>query len=59
LKIQPIEYCHKNKIGPIESSVIKYVTRHKEKGGKQDIEKAIHLLKILMEFDYANTDGSI
>ncbi len=52
LKIQPIEYINTNKIGFIEGSVIKYVTRHRAKGGKQDIEKAIHLLQILIELEY-------
>lgn len=52
LVIQPVEYCHKNQMGSIESGVVKYVTRHKFKGGKQDLLKAIHLLEMLIEFDY-------
>jgi hypothetical protein len=56
LKIQPIEYCYKNNLGAIESAVIKYVTRHNFKGGQEDIEKAIHLLYILLEFEYGNTN---
>lgn len=52
MAIQPIEFCQKNQLPMIESSVIKYVCRHKVKNGKQDIEKAIHLLNILLELEY-------
>jgi hypothetical protein len=54
LKIQPVEYCYHNNIPAIEAGVIKYVTRHKEKGGAQDIHKAIHLLEILLKLEYSN-----
>lgn len=49
LAIQPIEYILKNGLGWLEGNAIKYITRHKQKGEKQDIEKAIHYLKILLE----------
>lgn len=52
LAIQPIEYCQKNRLGYCESNVVKYVTRHREKGGRQDIEKAIHNLQILLQIEY-------
>lgn len=52
LPIQPVEYCQKNKLGYCESCVVKYVTRHKSKNGKQDIEKAIHFLQLLLEIEY-------
>lgn len=54
LAIQPIEYCQKNKLTYCESNVIKYVTRHKFKNGKEDIKKAIHNLELLLEMEYAN-----
>lgn len=50
--IQPIEYCVRNNLGPCESAVVKYVTRHKLKNGRQDIEKAIHYLQLLLDFEY-------
>ena len=50
--IEPIEFCYKNKIPTIESSVIKYVVRHKRKNGREDLEKAIHLLQLLIEYEY-------
>lgn len=54
LAIQPVEYCQRNSLGFCESSVVKYVTRHREKNGRQDIEKAIHFLQLLLEIEYPN-----
>ncbi len=51
--IQPTEFIAKNNIGFIEGNVIKYVCRHKSKNGRQDIEKAIHYLNLLLEYEYA------
>ena len=51
LEIQPIDFIVKNNIPFREANVIKYVTRHREKNGKQDIEKAIHYLQMILE-DY-------
>ena len=51
LVIQPVEYCHKNKLGPCETAVVKYITRWKAKGGKQDLEKAKHFIDLLMELE--------
>lgn len=52
LAIQPAEYCQRNRLPYCESSVVRYVTRHREKNGRQDIEKAIHCLQILLEIEY-------
>ena len=52
LKIQPVEYCHANGLGFCESSVVKYVTRHKAKNGKQDLLKAKHFLDLLIQLEY-------
>ena len=49
LKIQPTEYIIANKLPYIEGNVIKYVTRHRDKGKRKDIEKAIHYLQMLLE----------
>lgn len=57
LAIQPAEYCQRNKLGALESFVVKYVTRHKEKGKRKDIEKAIHCLQLLLEIDYPGGEG--
>lgn len=52
LKIQPIEYIHANGLDYFEGNVIKYITRHRKKNGKQDLEKAKHYIDLLIEFEY-------
>jgi Protein of unknwon function (DUF3310) len=50
--IQPAVYNRKNNLGWYESNVVKYVSRHRFKNKRQDIEKAIHMLEcILKEYD--------
>jgi len=55
LAIQPLEYCQRNRLNHCESAVVKYITRHKDKGGAEDIKKAIHYLECLLEIDYNET----
>lgn len=50
LKIQPAEYAEANSLSSLEGKVVKYVTRHEDKGGVQDLRKAIHCLELLIEF---------
>jgi hypothetical protein len=49
MAIQPIEFIHANKLGFCEGNAIKYICRYKDKGGVQDLEKAIHYLQLLIE----------
>ena len=51
LAIQPAYYAYKNKIPFMEASAIKYLTRWKDKGGIQDLEKAKHFIDMLIEFE--------
>lgn len=51
LKIQPVEYIHRNGIGFVEGAVIKYVSRWKEKNGVEDLRKARHMLDLLIELE--------
>ncbi|MDX8383981.1 MAG: DUF3310 domain-containing protein [Ghiorsea sp.] len=46
--IQPIEYITRNNIPYIEGNIIKYISRHKAKGGLQDLKKAGHYLDMLI-----------
>jgi hypothetical protein len=50
--IQPVEYIMANDLGFCEGNAIKYITRHHVKHGKQDIEKAIHYLQMILEREY-------
>lgn len=52
LAIQPMEYAFKNHLDPLQFSVVKYVTRFRDKAGKQDLEKAKHCIDMLIEFEY-------
>jgi hypothetical protein len=52
LAIQPMEYSMKNNLDACQHTAIKYITRFREKGGKKDLEKAIHCIQMLMEFEY-------
>jgi hypothetical protein len=53
LAIQPVEYCMANELGGMEFSVVKYVSRWREKGGIQDLEKALHYIEMLIEWEQA------
>jgi len=56
LKIQPIEYITANDLGFIEGNIVKYVTRHKEKGGINDVDKIIHYAELLKDLYYFDND---
>ncbi len=56
--IQPIEYIVANDLKFIEGNIIKYITRHKEKGGKEDIEKIIHYCQLLIELEYGKKENN-
>jgi len=49
MPIQPIEYIMKNGLGFCEGNVVKYVSRHRQKNGVEDLKKAIHYLEMLIE----------
>ena len=52
--IQPAEFSNKNKLLWAEGEIIKYICRHKEKGRKKDLEKAKHIIDMIIERDYSN-----
>ena len=49
--IQPIQYILANNLGYCEANVVKYVSRWKDKGGIADLEKAKHVIDMLIEFE--------
>lgn len=49
--IQPIEYIAANKLNFCEGSIIKYVSRWRDKGGVQDLQKAKHFIDLLIELE--------
>lgn len=50
--IQPIEYAMANNLNYCQANAIKYVTRYRDKGGKEDLLKAIHNIELLIELEY-------
>ena len=54
LKIQPMEYALANKLDYAQANVVKYVTRHADKNGKEDLLKAIHNIQLMIEHYYAD-----
>jgi len=54
MPIQPMEYSMKNNLNACQHTAVKYVTRYKVKGGKQDLLKAIHCLEMLIEMEYGD-----
>jgi hypothetical protein len=56
MAIQPTDFIHANGIGFIAGNVIKYVCRHKLKNGRQDLEKALHYLQMLIEMEYPKNE---
>ena len=51
LEIQPAVYAQRNKLSYLQGTIIKYVTRYKDKGGVEDLAKAMHSIKILIELE--------
>ena len=51
LKIQPMEYSMANGLDACQHTIIKYVTRFRDKGGIADLEKAKHCIEMLIEFE--------
>ena len=58
LKIQPVEFAQKNELNNCEANIVKYVCRHRDKNGAEDIKKVIHYAELLLELEYA-TDTTI
>ena len=53
--IQPVRFIEANALGFCEGNVIKYVTRHRAKGGAADLRKARHYIDLLLEIVYDET----
>jgi hypothetical protein len=51
LAIQPMQYSMANGLDALQHSVVKYVTRFRDKNGVVDLRKAIHCLEMLIEHE--------
>ncbi len=52
--IEPLEFLIRNRIPFAEGNIVKYVCRHRFKGGVEDLKKAMHCLQVLIEAEYPN-----
>jgi large subunit ribosomal protein L5 len=50
--IQPMEYALANNFNYLESFALKYLTRHRNKNGIEDLKKALHCIELLIEVTY-------
>lgn len=57
LPIQPMQYSMKNGLDPMQHTVIKYVTRFRDKGGMRDLLAARKTLDMLIEYEYGEQNG--
>jgi len=51
-KIQPVTFIQENNLSYMQGNVIKYITRYKDKNGKEDLEKVKHYVDLLIEHEY-------
>jgi hypothetical protein len=64
MRYQPIAFMVKVQMNAIQSYLAKYILRYKKKGGKEDLQKAIHIAEIGKELQPKNfcvsiSDGEI
>jgi len=60
MAIQPMEFSMLNGLDACQHTAIKYIARFRQKGGISDLDKAIHTIQMLKEFELhkaANDNG--
>jgi len=58
LSIQPIDFIMHNGFGYCEGNVIKYISRHQDKNGAEDIKKAIHYCEFILKHVYGEENDT-
>lgn len=51
LAIQPMTYSMTNGLDPLQHTIIKYITRFRNKAGLEDLYKAKHCIDLLIEYE--------
>lgn len=51
MAIQPMEFSMANKFDACQHTIIKYVTRFRDKNGIEDLKKARHVIDMLIAFE--------
>lgn len=52
LAIDPFEYGYRNRLDPLSFTAIKYITRFRDKNGREDLEKALSTIHRLIKLEY-------
>lgn len=52
MAIGPVEYIMKNNLNFLQGNIIKYVSRYKNKGKREDLQKVIQCATMLMDYEY-------
>jgi hypothetical protein len=50
--IQPVDFIHANGLTYLEGCIVKYISRHKNKNGAEDIKKAMHYCQMILDMEY-------
>ena len=56
-KIEPFDFIHQNDLGFAEGNVVKYICRWRDKGGVEDLRKAIRYIELIIEGEENETDS--
>lgn len=56
---QPVQLCVDLNLNFIQGNIVKYITRYKQKNGKEDLEKVIHYAQLGQELRPINFVTSI
>jgi len=51
-KIEPITFIMENDLKFADGNAIKYIMRHRDKNGREDILKAIQYLELILDQEY-------
>ena len=56
-RIQPVEFSYANNLNGLEASIVKRITRWRDKDGFQDLEKIKHEIDLLIELETKYPQG--
>lgn len=56
MKIDVLEFAMANGLDAIQFSIVKYVTRFRDKDGLKDLQKAAHCLNRLIQYETNKTE---
>ena len=52
--IEPSEFIYRNNLNWLVGNAIKYLCRYNNKHGENDLDKAIHYIELLKEWEYSS-----